>query len=176
MEKTALLWFASLPPKSIHSFTNLSHAFLNRFFISRVYYKTEDALHYIRQGEHEPLREYIRRFQATSAEIPNLNPRVKLYSIKYELKPRHFADQIALIKPKDMVEFQEKAASFIEWKSFVRPERLTGRTSRTLPRTKNPKRRTKKVKTATAVNRLTAKGLVCTSPEHPIRKIQSIQY
>ncbi|WOK98063.1 hypothetical protein Cni_G06773 [Canna indica] len=88
--------------------------FLNRFTTSWVYYKIEDALHYVSQRQHEPLREYICRFQAIVAKIPNLDSRVKFSTIKFELKPRHFDDHIALTKPRDMAEFQEKVISFIE--------------------------------------------------------------
>ncbi|WOL00744.1 hypothetical protein Cni_G09457 [Canna indica] len=114
--KIAVLWFASLPLGSIRSFDDLSRIFLSRFTISRVYHKTGVALHYIRQGQYEPLREYLNRFQAIVADIPNFDPQFELFCIQHGLKLGPFADQIALIEPKDMAEFYEKSTSFIKMK------------------------------------------------------------
>ncbi|WOL13252.1 hypothetical protein Cni_G22021 [Canna indica] len=70
-----LLWFTSLPPGSIHSFDNLSRVFQSWFTMSQVYHKTGAALHYVRKEQHEPLREYMSKFQAIATEIPNLDHR-----------------------------------------------------------------------------------------------------
>ncbi|WOK94242.1 hypothetical protein Cni_G02944 [Canna indica] len=96
LEKTALLWSSPKP-----SPTNLSSC--------RIYSKTEDSLHYIKQGQHEPLRVYLKRFNVVAIDIPNLNPHVKLYSVKHGLKPEQFADQIALSKLRSMAKSQERA-------------------------------------------------------------------
>ena len=69
LEKTALLWFSSLPVRSIHEFTELSQAFVNCFSSSQVYKKIVDSLNTIRQGQQEPLREYLDRFNAIAMQI-----------------------------------------------------------------------------------------------------------
>ncbi|WOL00535.1 hypothetical protein Cni_G09248 [Canna indica] len=91
LEKAALCWISPLPLRSIDTFEVLSCAFTNLFSSSRIYSKTEDALHYIKQGQHRPLRDYIKRFQATTMEIPNLDLHIEIFFIKHYLKPGHFA-------------------------------------------------------------------------------------
>ncbi|WOL10730.1 hypothetical protein Cni_G19489 [Canna indica] len=99
--KATLLWFSSLLSGSINSFDDLSQAFLRRFTTSRVYHKTGAALHYIRQGQLEPLREYLNKYHAKASDIPSLDPQIELFCIQHGLKPETFADQIALVEPKD---------------------------------------------------------------------------
>ena len=68
-EKAILLWFSSLPAGSIHDFVELSQAFMNHFFSSRVYKKTLDSLNAIKHGLKEPLREYLDQFNTVTMQI-----------------------------------------------------------------------------------------------------------
>ena len=62
LEKAALLWFSSLPIKTVHSFAELSQAFMNRFYSSQVNKKTLDTLNAIPQSPREQMREYLNQF------------------------------------------------------------------------------------------------------------------
>ncbi|WOL13847.1 glycerol-3-phosphate 2-O-acyltransferase 6-like [Canna indica] len=73
---------------NMYTFQELSRAFINPFFLSLICTKTEESLYYIKQGHHEPLREYLKRFHFVAMEIPNLDPHVELYSAKHGLKTR----------------------------------------------------------------------------------------
>ncbi|WOL00994.1 alcohol dehydrogenase 3-like [Canna indica] len=86
--------------------------------ISKDHSQTEHTLHYIKQGQHGSLRDYLKRVNVVAMEIPNLDPHVQLFSVKHELKPEHFADQIALAKPKDMTKIQEKVVYHMEIEEF----------------------------------------------------------
>ncbi|WOL11754.1 U-box domain-containing protein 27-like [Canna indica] len=85
--EAAPLWFFALPPGSVHTLQELSKMFINQFSLSRIYSKTEDFPHYNKQGLNEPLMEYMKRFDVIAMEIPNIDPRIEMYSIKHNLKP-----------------------------------------------------------------------------------------
>ena len=58
-EGSTFLCFSNFPKGLIHDFEQFSKAFTNHFFLSRIYTWFEDALNYIKQGQNEPLQEYL---------------------------------------------------------------------------------------------------------------------
>ncbi|KAL2930271.1 Endoribonuclease Dicer-like protein 1 [Bienertia sinuspersici] len=68
----ALNWFTELPSGVITNFSVLEALFNQHFVAARKFRKMSIHLMACKQGEHESLREYIKRFNAESLEIPNL--------------------------------------------------------------------------------------------------------
>lgn len=100
-EKMALLWFFSLPTRSIHDFAKFSRAFVNRFFSSWVYKKTSDSLSAIRQGPQEPLREYLDRFNVVAMKIQDLDPTVDYIPSREDCELVHLMILWWLLSAKD---------------------------------------------------------------------------
>ncbi|KAL0291941.1 UNVERIFIED_CONTAM: hypothetical protein Sradi_7008900 [Sesamum radiatum] len=65
-------WFNQLPLGFIRSFQEFSSLFLHQFASSRKVRKTELSLFAIRQGEDEPLKEYLQRFNTAALEFDAL--------------------------------------------------------------------------------------------------------
>lgn len=64
------LWFHQLPLGSIRSYANLVQKFIGNFFINvKISRKLEDIT--ILQRVREPLRKYVKRFNAKYVNIPN---------------------------------------------------------------------------------------------------------
>ncbi|KAL0386318.1 UNVERIFIED_CONTAM: hypothetical protein Sradi_3026100 [Sesamum radiatum] len=70
-------WFNQLPLGFIRSFQEFSSLFLHQFASSRKVRKTELSLFAIRQGEDEPLKEYLQRFNTAALEVPAATQEVK---------------------------------------------------------------------------------------------------
>ena len=72
LKGTALKWFNNLPPRSIDSWQVLKTKFRTRFSRNRKGGKITASLMTVHQKESESLREFLARFRAEVAEIPNL--------------------------------------------------------------------------------------------------------
>ncbi|CAJ2661598.1 unnamed protein product [Trifolium pratense] len=68
LRKGAMAWYKSLAPGSIDSWSDLCARFLAHFTSSRRHPKTEATLEAIIQGETEPLRSYLERFNKAAVE------------------------------------------------------------------------------------------------------------
>ena len=66
LEKSTLLWFSSFRIRSVHDFSELLEASINRFSSSRVCQKTLDALNAMKQEPQESLKEYLDYFNAVA--------------------------------------------------------------------------------------------------------------
>ena len=113
LEKAALLWFSSLPARTIHNFAELSQALVNQFSLSRVYKKTSDALNAIRQGSQEPLGEYLNQFNTVAMQMDNLDLAVELHSIKGGLWVGPFIDSLAINPSRSLTELRDRAIRYI---------------------------------------------------------------
>ncbi|XP_016207097.1 uncharacterized protein LOC107647536 [Arachis ipaensis] len=99
---------------SISNFDEFAKLFINHFAAFKIYVQDSDYLRTIKQGQHESLKDYMTRFKTAVMEIPDLNPEVKLHAIKSGLRPRKFQEAIAVVKPKTLEEFRDKATGQIE--------------------------------------------------------------
>ena len=72
LKGTALKWFNNLPPRSIDSWVALKTKFRTRFSSNRKGGKITASLMTVHQKEAESLRDFLARFRAEVAEIPNL--------------------------------------------------------------------------------------------------------
>ncbi|KAL2906303.1 Phenylalanine--tRNA ligase beta subunit [Bienertia sinuspersici] len=86
----ALNWFTELSSGVVTNFSMLESLFNQHFVAARKFGKTSIHLMACKQGEHEGLREYIRRFNAESLEIPNLEDSVAFAALMFGLKPNKF--------------------------------------------------------------------------------------
>ncbi|XP_072084375.1 uncharacterized protein [Arachis hypogaea] len=114
LDGAALLWFSKIPAGSISSFEDLARSFIDYFAASRIYVHGFDYLSTIKQGQHESLKDYMTKFAKATMEIPDLNPKVHLHTLKSGLRPGKFQETIAITKPKTLEEFREKAAGQME--------------------------------------------------------------
>ena len=73
LQGNAADWYKTLPPRSIHSFRQLTTAFRQRFAASIQQKKVSSDLFSIQQREGEPLRRYVERFNDEIAKIEDLN-------------------------------------------------------------------------------------------------------
>ncbi|CAJ2673558.1 unnamed protein product [Trifolium pratense] len=69
LRKGAMAWYKSLAPGSIDSWSDLCARFRAHFTSSRRHPKTEATLEAIIQGENEPLRAYLERFNKAAVEV-----------------------------------------------------------------------------------------------------------
>ncbi|XP_057755287.1 uncharacterized protein LOC130974415 [Arachis stenosperma] len=137
LDRAALLWFLKLSAGSIASFEELARSFIDYFAVAQIYVHGSDYLSTIRQGPQESLKDYMTRFADATMEIPDLNPAIHLHPLKAGLRPGKFREIIAVIKPKTLEEFRERAAGQMETeelreadKTEKRPRREDDRTPR----------------------------------------------
>ncbi|XP_025664789.1 uncharacterized protein [Arachis hypogaea] len=94
------------------------------------------------------------RFAEATNEILNLNPEVHLHAFKSGLRPGKFQESIAIVKPKTLAEFHEKATTQIEVEEF----RALRRADKPIPsRDKERRNRQSNSRTDSRTFRLTPK-------------------
>ncbi|KAL2894549.1 Phenylalanine--tRNA ligase beta subunit [Bienertia sinuspersici] len=86
----ALNWFTELLSGVITNFAVLEALFNQHFVATRKFRKTSIHLMACKQGEHETLGEYIKRFNAKSLEIPTSRTSVAFAALMSGLKPSKF--------------------------------------------------------------------------------------
>ncbi|XP_057719145.1 uncharacterized protein LOC130933531 [Arachis stenosperma] len=114
LDSPALDWFCSLLADSISRFRYLSKLFEEHFARSSIYLHDSDYLNTIKQCQNESLKDYMTRFTKVAMSIPDLHPEVQLHAIKSRLRPEKFQEAIAIVKPKTMAKFCEKAKGQID--------------------------------------------------------------
>ncbi|KAL0408049.1 UNVERIFIED_CONTAM: hypothetical protein Sradi_1739300 [Sesamum radiatum] len=88
-------WFNQLPISVIGSFQEFRSLFLHQFASSRKVRKTELSLFAIRQGEDEPLKEYLQRFNTAALEVPAATQEVKANAFSQGLFDGDFFKSLA---------------------------------------------------------------------------------
>ncbi|KAL0400246.1 UNVERIFIED_CONTAM: hypothetical protein Sradi_2367900 [Sesamum radiatum] len=88
-------WFNQLPVCVIGSFQEFRSLFLHQFASSRKVQKTELSLFVIRQGEDEPLKEYLQRFNTAALEVPAATQEVKSNAFSQGLLDGDFFKSLA---------------------------------------------------------------------------------
>ncbi|KAK3009411.1 hypothetical protein RJ639_013159 [Escallonia herrerae] len=123
LRKAAHAWFKSLPPRSIHSFAQLTDLFQNHFVSSKTRRKNYASLLNVVQERNESLAHYLGCFNAATLEIDNLES-IKYIAFLRGLRPTSkfaFANLIPLnakpsqilheIKDQEMLERPDKMRS-----------------------------------------------------------------
>ncbi|KAL0292274.1 UNVERIFIED_CONTAM: hypothetical protein Sradi_6994900 [Sesamum radiatum] len=88
-------WFNQLPVGVIGSFQEFRSLFLHQFASSRKVRKMELSLFSIRQGEDEPLKEYLQRFNTAALEAPAATQEVKANAFSQGLLDGDFFKSLA---------------------------------------------------------------------------------
>ncbi|KAK3007415.1 hypothetical protein RJ639_014794 [Escallonia herrerae] len=87
LRKAAHAWFKSLQPRSIYFFGQLSDLFQKHFVSSRFQRKNSTSLLNIVQEKNESLAYFLRRFNAATLEIDNLDESMKYTAFLRGLRP-----------------------------------------------------------------------------------------
>ncbi|CAJ2637852.1 unnamed protein product [Trifolium pratense] len=120
LRKGAMAWYKSLAPGSIDSWSDLCARFRAHFTSSRRHPKTEATLEAIIQGENEPLRAYLERFNKAAVEV-KVDESMKLYLLDRGLHPdSDFAKAVGIEEPKTLDAFFEKAKKYITYEEKQR--------------------------------------------------------
>ena len=136
----ALSWFTRLPPRSIDSFATLKAKFMAQFATSKPHQMTSVALANIRQEKGESLKAFMARFGQVALSICGLLPEEAMTYLITALKPRPFADSLAMQPPTDMDDLRRRATQFMqveELRQYSRGEQGQGRRG---DRSSNPPR------------------------------------
>ncbi|KAL0412327.1 UNVERIFIED_CONTAM: hypothetical protein Sradi_1434400 [Sesamum radiatum] len=93
--EAAQQWFNQLPVGVIGSFQEFRSLFLHQFASSMKVRKTELRLFAIRQGEDEPLKKYLQRFNIAALEVPAATQEVKANAFSQGLLDGDFFKSLA---------------------------------------------------------------------------------
>ncbi|XP_010684471.3 uncharacterized protein LOC104899028 [Beta vulgaris subsp. vulgaris] len=139
----ALTWFTELPYGSISSFTALETAFKQNFIAGRRHRKTSIHLMSIRQRREEDLAEYIKRFNAESLKVSDLQDSVAFTALMSGLYPSsRFKLKLAESEASSFSEAMNLAQKFIQASDICKTheEPSSGkRKHEYTPRTDNPR-------------------------------------
>ncbi|XP_057452534.1 uncharacterized protein LOC130744358 [Lotus japonicus] len=98
----------ALPQGSLASFRDLSSKFLDHFSARAI-----EDLFDIRQGERETLKQYMKRYSATSARFEELEPRVCVCAFKGGLPQGKFSCELSRELACSMTEVRARAQDYI---------------------------------------------------------------
>ncbi|KAK3042098.1 hypothetical protein RJ639_001800 [Escallonia herrerae] len=124
LRKAAHAWFKYLQPRSIYSFGQLSDLFHKHFISSRSRRKNSASLLNIVQEKNEYLACFLRRFNAATLEIDNLDESVKYTAFLRGLQPTSkFAFSMNKSPPGNMKSLLEKANKYIQAEEYLETHR-----------------------------------------------------
>ncbi|KAL0345686.1 UNVERIFIED_CONTAM: hypothetical protein Sradi_4399900 [Sesamum radiatum] len=106
-------WFNQLPVGVIGIFQEFRSHFLHQFASRRKVRKTELSLFAIRQGEDEPLKEYLQRFNTAALEVPAATQEVKANAFSQGLLDGDFFKSLAKKPVSKFDAFLARAAKYI---------------------------------------------------------------
>ncbi|XP_042484482.1 uncharacterized protein LOC122064803 [Macadamia integrifolia] len=102
LKGAALVWMSNLRPRSIHSYEELTRAFLTRFQASMKQQQTMQSVMNMRQEARETIREFYARFTKVTLEVKNL-PKGVVYGMLWNGVMHHdLVQSLALDLPKTM--------------------------------------------------------------------------
>ncbi|KAL2945225.1 Urocanate hydratase [Bienertia sinuspersici] len=116
-----LNWFTQLPSRVVTNFSVLEALFIQHFVAARKFRITSIHLMACKQGEHESLGEYIKRFNAESLEIPNLEGSVAFAALISWLKPNKCKFDILNAELTSFSEVMARAKKHINAADIVNP-------------------------------------------------------
>ncbi|XP_056697311.1 uncharacterized protein [Spinacia oleracea] len=111
-------WFRLLPKGSIVRFDDLSERFKFQFVSNNLPERTTVELTSIQQERGESLRDFMARFMRESTNIPNLQPDVAIFTLKYALQEGNFRDKLHMKTPTKIVDVVQMANTFIRTEEF----------------------------------------------------------
>jgi hypothetical protein len=121
LEGSAQEWFGGLPASSVDSFEDLAKIFLTQFLASKRRKNTLQYMLALKQGETEPLKDYLQRFNKERVEAEEMSESVVLTAAINGLWHKGpFVLELAKKTPTTLQEFMEKAEEFINQEEMVR--------------------------------------------------------
>ncbi|XP_057452220.1 uncharacterized protein LOC130744043 [Lotus japonicus] len=110
---TAMAWFTTLPRGSITNFRDFSSKFLVWFSTSKTKQVTIEDLYDVRQSAGETLKQYVKRFSATSVKIEESEPNACARAFKNGLQPGKLNNKLSCKPAKSMAEVRARANTYI---------------------------------------------------------------
>ncbi|KAK6162763.1 hypothetical protein DH2020_002604 [Rehmannia glutinosa] len=131
-ENSALLhrYTDGLPNDTIGSFDEFSSAFLHQFASSRKHQKTALTLFGIKQGEHEPLRGYVKRFNSAALDVPSATQEVLSSALFQGLQESDFFKSIAKRPAKNFDDLLARAEKYVNLEEAHKGKKVESREKR----------------------------------------------
>ncbi|XP_057447397.1 uncharacterized protein LOC130739180 [Lotus japonicus] len=104
-----MAWFTTLPRGSITNFRDFSSKSLVQFSASKTKKVTIEDLDNVRQSEGETLKQYIKRFSATSVKIEESEPHACARAFKNGLQPWKLNSKLSRKPARSMAEIRTRA-------------------------------------------------------------------
>ncbi|XP_058111583.1 uncharacterized protein LOC131254897 [Magnolia sinica] len=115
---SARSWYQQLKPKSIGSFTELSKLFLTQFISSKKSRKSTTHLFTLKQGNKEPLKDYIARFNEEALLVEDYDDKMVLSTMFSGLKEGKFTFSIGKNPPITLAELISRVQKYTNAKKF----------------------------------------------------------
>jgi hypothetical protein len=112
----ARLWFNSLPPGSIDSFDELQDSFEAHFMHQKRYERDPVEIHNIRQGDNEPILDFLRRFNRETMEIKGVTEGMRVSGYMHAIRNKQLIEQLNRVVPRTMKEAEERSRDFVRGK------------------------------------------------------------
>ncbi|XP_057437999.1 uncharacterized protein LOC130730105 [Lotus japonicus] len=110
---TTMAWFTTLPRGSITNFRDFSSKFLVQFSTSKTKQVTIEDLYNVRQSEGETLKQYVKRFSATSVKIEESEQHACARAFKNGLQPGKLNSKLSRKPARYMAEIRTRANTYI---------------------------------------------------------------
>ncbi|XP_057444041.1 uncharacterized protein LOC130736215 [Lotus japonicus] len=110
---TVMDWFTTLPRGSITNFHDFSSKFLVQLSASKIKQVTIDDLYNVRQSEGETLKQYVRRYSATSVRSEESEPQAYARAFKNGLQPGKLNSKLSRKLARSMAEVRARANTYI---------------------------------------------------------------
>ncbi|XP_057425720.1 uncharacterized protein LOC130719093 [Lotus japonicus] len=112
-KKSAMIWFTTLPSRSIVNFTELSAKFLSKFSTSRAQKVTPATLFNVRQGPNETLQSYMGRFNQLSVHLEDKMPEICIAAFELGLRPGSLNSNLSRKPVETMTQLRVRVQGFI---------------------------------------------------------------
>ncbi|RDX78899.1 hypothetical protein CR513_40749, partial [Mucuna pruriens] len=110
----AMQWMATLPARSIQTFSQLARSFVSQFAVNKVKKLEVADLFDIKQGRGESLKSYLARFNNTTVQVDDPDQKNFVKAFQKGLRAGPFCDALALRKPSNMDEIHARAEKHVE--------------------------------------------------------------
>ncbi|RDX73390.1 Retrovirus-related Pol polyprotein, partial [Mucuna pruriens] len=105
---------ATLPPRSIHTFSDLARLFLSQFAANKAKKMEVADLFDIKQARGESLKGYLARFNTATVRVNDPDQKFFVKAFQKGLRVGPFSDALALRRPASMEEIRMRAEKHIE--------------------------------------------------------------
>ncbi|RDX72888.1 hypothetical protein CR513_47569, partial [Mucuna pruriens] len=110
----AMHWMATLPARSIRTFSELAGSFVSQFAVNKVKKLEVVDLFDIKQGRGESLKSYLARFNNAMGRVDDPDQKFFIKAFQKGLKAGPFSDALALCRSSSMEEICARAEKHIE--------------------------------------------------------------